>query len=206
VTIAATQPSVLVVANKHAVGNANDFFALLKKNQGKYSFSSMGAGTISHLGMEALASRSGADLVHVPYGGSGPAVTAVISGEVDMAMLPAAAVMPHIKAGKIKGLAIAGAKRSPSLPDLPTLAEVGVQDVQADAWIGFIVPAKTPPAIVSRLHDEIAQILGEPAIKDKLRLQYMDPVANSQAEFRSVLSADVARWKPVIEKHKITLD
>jgi tripartite-type tricarboxylate transporter receptor subunit TctC len=206
VTIAATQPAVLVVSGKVAANSASELLALLKKNPGKYSFSSMGAGTVSHLAMAALSSRTAADLVHVPYGGSGAAVTAVISGEVDLAILPAAAVMPHIKTGKIKGLAVASAKRSPSLPEMPTLLEAGVQDIQADAWIGFIVPAKTPPAVVKRLHGELVQILAEPAVKDKLRLQYMDPVANSPAEFRSVLAADVARWKPVIQQHNITLD
>jgi tripartite-type tricarboxylate transporter receptor subunit TctC len=123
-----------------------------------------------------------------------------------MAVLPAAAVMPHVKAGKIKALAVASAKRSTLLPELPTLAEGGVADIQADAWIGFVVPAKTPPKIVSRLHTELVQVLAEPAVKDKLNLQYMDPVGNTPAEFRSVLAADIARWKPVIQKHNITLD
>lgn len=206
VTIAATQPAVLIVSNKIAASNLTELLALLKKNPKKYSFSSMGAGTVSHLGMEALASRADADLVHVPYSGSGFAVTAVISGEVDMALLPAAAVMPQMKAGKVKGLAIASAQRSASLPELPTLAESGVADVQADAWIGFVVPARTPADITKRLHGELVQILAEPAIREKLRLAYMDPVANTPAEFRSVLAADLARWKPVIQKHNITLD
>lgn len=206
VTIAATQPAVLVVSSRLAVNSTNELLAELKKNPSKYSFSSMGAGSISHLAMQALSARSGADAVHVPYSGSGAAVTAVIAGDVDMAVLPAAAVVPHIKTGKIKGLAVATAKRSPSLADLPTLAEAGVQDIQADAWIGFIAPAKTPPAIVKRLNEEITQILAEPAVKDKLRVQYMDPVANSPVEFRDVLAADAARWKPVIQKHNITLD
>src|SRR5258706_12138932 len=208
VTVAANQSAVLVVSNKlgGSVNSAGELLALMKKNTGKYSFSSIGAGTLSHLAMEALSSRASGDLVHVPYGGSGAAVTAVISGEVDMAVLPAAAVMPHVKSGKVKALAVASAKRSPSLPDLPTLAEAGVPDIQADAWIGFIVPAKTRPEIVKRLHSELVQILAEPGVKDKLRLQYMDPVGNSPSEFRSMLAADVARWKPVIQKHNITLD
>jgi tripartite-type tricarboxylate transporter receptor subunit TctC len=205
-TVAVSQPSVLVMAQKHTVNTARDLPGFLKSGQGKLSFASIGAGSISHLAMETLAARSGADIVHVPYRGSGAAVTAVLAGEVDMALLPAAAVMPHVKAGKLRGLAVASAKRSPSIPDLPTLAESGLPDVQADAWIGFIAPAKTPAPVVKRLHDEIVQVLGEPAVKDKLRAQYMDVVSNSPAEFRALLAADVARWKPVIEKHKITLD
>lgn len=206
VTIAATQPAVLVVSNKLGAGSMGELLALMKKNTGKYSFSSLGAGSVAHLAMETLSSRVDADLVHVPYGGSGAAVTAVISGEVDIAVLPAGAVMPHIKAGKIKALAVASSKRSALLPDLPTLAEGGVADIQADAWIGLVVPGKTPAPIVARLQAELVQILAEPAIKEKLRLAYMEPVGNTPAEFRRVLDADVARWKPVIQKHNITLD
>lgn len=206
VTIAATQPAVLVVSNKLGATNTAELLALMKKNTGKYSFSSLGAGSVSHLAMETLSSRVGADLVHVPYAGSGAAVTALISGDVEMAVLPAGSVMPHVKAGKIKALAVASAKRSSLLPDLPTLAEGGIADIQADAWIGFILPAKTPPAIAARLQTELVQILAEPTTKDKLRLAYMEPVGNTPAEFRNVLAADVARWKPVIEKNHITLD
>lgn len=206
VTIAATQPAVLVVSNKLGANTTAELLDLVKKNTGKYSFSSLGAGSVAHLAMQTLSSRFDADLVHVPYGGSGAAVTALISGEVDMAVLPAGAVMPHVKAGKIKALAVASGKRSALLPELPTLAEGGVQDIQADAWIGFVVPAKTPAPVVTRLQAELAQILAEPAIKEKLRLAYMEPVGNSPAEFRKVLDADVARWKPVIQKYSITLD
>jgi tripartite-type tricarboxylate transporter receptor subunit TctC len=206
VTVAVSQPSVLVVASKHAAGSAKDFFALLKGGQAKLTFASIGAGSISHLAMETVAARAGADFVHVPYRGSGAAVTAVLTGEVDMALLPAAAVMPHIKAGKMRGLAVASAQRSPSLPDLPTLAESGLPDVRADAWIGFIVPAKTPASIISKLHDQIVQVLAEPAVKERLTSRYMDPVGNTPAEFRALLAADVARWKPIIQQHKIALD
>jgi tripartite-type tricarboxylate transporter receptor subunit TctC len=206
VTIAATQPAVLVVSNKLAANSTAELLALMKQNRSKYSFSSLGAGSVAHLAMETLSSRVDADLVHVPYKGSGAAVTAVISGEVDMAVLPAGAVMPHVKAGKIKALAVASAKRSTLLPELPTLAEGGVQDIQADAWIGVVVPAKTPAPIVTRLQAELLQILAEPAIKDKLRLAFMEPVGSTSAEFRKLLDADVARWKPVIQKYDITLD
>jgi tripartite-type tricarboxylate transporter receptor subunit TctC len=206
VTVAVSQPSVLVVASKHAVGSTKDFFALLKGGQAKLTFASIGAGSISHLAMEIIAAHTGADFVHVPYRGSGAAVTAVLTGEVDMALLPAAAVMPHIKAGKMRGLAVASAKRSPSLPDLPTLAESGLPDVRADAWIGFIVPAKTPASVISKLHDQIVQVLAEPAVKERLTSRYMDPVGNTPAEFRALLAADVARWKPIIQQHKIALD
>lgn len=205
-TIGASQPAVLVASMKAPVIKASELVDLLRKNPRKYSFASIGAGSASHLAMEVLAASARADLVHVPYKGSGGAVTALVSGEADFAVLPAAAVVPHIKAGRLRGLAIASARRSALLPDLPTLAEVGVPDVKADAWIGFIAPAKTPAAALQRLQREITQVLADPAVKEKLATLYMEPVGNTPAEFRSTVAGEVARWKPVIEKHKITLD
>lgn len=205
-TVAVSQPSVLVVALKHSVSSSKELLNLMRGRRASFSFASIGAGSVSHLAMETLAAGAGTDVIHVPYLGSGAAVTALLAGEVDMALLPAAAVMPHVKAGKIRALAVASAKRSPSLPELPTLVESGLPDVRADAWIGFIAPAKTPAAIVQKLHEQITQVLAEPAVKDKLHSQYMDVVGNSPTEFRALLTADVARWKPVIQKHNIQLD
>jgi tripartite-type tricarboxylate transporter receptor subunit TctC len=206
VTIAATQASVVVAAPSLNLGSAGDLVKLLKANPGKYNYSSMGAGSISHLAMEALAARSGTEMVHVPYAGSGPAVAALLAGDTQLAALPAAAVMGHIKAGKLKALAVATEKRSPALPELPTLREAGIENVFADAWMGFVVPARTPDALVARIHDEIGKVLAEPEVRDKLRAQYMDVVANTPAEFRAAMKADVERWKPLIERNAIKLD
>jgi tripartite-type tricarboxylate transporter receptor subunit TctC len=206
VTIAATQPSVLVATPAMNATNTAELVALLKANPNKYNYSSMGAGSISHLAMEALAARAGAQMVHVPYAGSGPAVAALLSGDTQVAALPAAAVMAHIKAGKLRALAVATEKRSAALPDLPTLREAGIENVFADAWMGFVVPARTPEAIVARVYDEISRVLADPDVREKLRAQYMDVVASSPAEFRAAMKADVERWKPVIEKNSIKLD
>jgi len=206
ITIAATQPSVLVASSRIPASNARDLIALLKANPGKYNYSSMGAGTISHLAMEALAARAGTQLVHVPYNGSGPAVLALLSGDVDLACLPAAAVMVQVRAGKLRPLAVATAQRSSALPDVPTLAEAGLENVHADAWMGFVAPARTPAPIVRRWHDELVAVLGLPDVREKLRAQLMDVVAGTPDEFRAVMKADVERWRPVIEKNRITLD
>jgi tripartite-type tricarboxylate transporter receptor subunit TctC len=206
ISIAATQPSVLVVPVTLGVNSTDELVALMKKNPGKYNYASMGAGSISHLAMEALATKSGSSVVHVPYAGSGPAMTALLSGNADIACLPAAAVMAQVKAGKIKALAVATAKRSAALPELPTLAESGLKDIQADAWMGFVVPAKTPEGVVKKLHDELVQILADPEVREKLKLQYMDVVADTPAEARAVLAADIERWRPIILKNNITLD
>jgi tripartite-type tricarboxylate transporter receptor subunit TctC len=123
-----------------------------------------------------------------------------------MAVLPAAAVMPHVRAGKLKALAVATAKRSSVLPDLPTLAESGLQDIQGDAWMGFVAPAKTPAAIINKLQTEIAQIVKSDYVRRKLQTQLMEPVGGTSAEFRATLESDLARWRPVIKKNNITLD
>jgi tripartite-type tricarboxylate transporter receptor subunit TctC len=205
-TIAATQPSVLVVAPGVDVSDMPALLGKLQGNQGKFNYASMGTGSISHLAMAAVASRSDADIVHVPYPGSGQAVTSLLAGDTQMAVLPAAAVMPHVRAGKLKALAVATAQRSSVLPDLPTLAESGLPDIQGDAWMGFIAPARTPAAIVARLQREISQIVKSDDMKQKLQAQLMEPVGSTSAEFRATLQSDLARWQPVIRKNNITLD
>lgn len=206
ITIAATQPSVLVAGPGLDVGSTAALVALLKANPGKYNYSSMGAGSISHLAMEALAARAGTQIVHVPYAGSGPAVAALLSGDTQFAALPAAAVMGQIRAGKLKALAVATEKRSTALPELPTLREAGIENVFADAWMGFVAPARTPEPILARMREEIVRILAEPDVREKLRGQFMDVVANTPAEFRAAMKSDVDRWRPVIEKNGIKLD
>jgi len=206
ITIAATQPSVLVASTRMHAANARDLVALLRANPGKYNYASMGAGTISHLAMEALAARAGTRLVHVPYNGSGPAVQALLAGDVDVACLPAAAVMPQVTAGKLRPLAVATARRSSALPDIPTLAETGLENVYADAWMGFVAPARTPPAVIRRWHDELVAVLVQPEVREKLRTQLMEVVAGTPEEFRAVMNADVERWKPVVARDRITLD
>jgi len=206
ITIAATQPSVLVVSPQLGVNSTAELLALLRKNPGKYNFASMGGGTISRLAMEALAAKSGTRIVHVPYSGSAPAVLALLSGDAQLACLPAAAVIPQVKAGKLKALAVATARSSPILPELPTLTEAGLDDVYGDAWMGFVVPAGTPQPIVERIERELVAVLKEPDVREKLRAQAMDVVAGTPEEFRATLAGDLARWKPVIEKNHITLD
>ena len=206
VTIAATQPNVLVVSPQLDVHDMPSFLAKLRSNSGKLNYSSTGTGSISHLAMAALGTRSESEIVHVPYAGSGQAVVALISGETQMGLLPAAAVMPHVRAGKLKALAVATAKRSSILPELPTLAESGLQDIQGDAWIGFVAPAKTPAAVITKVQTEISQIVKSDDMKQKLHTQFMEPVGGTAAEFQATVQSDLTRWQPVIKKNKITLD
>ena len=193
-----TQPSALVVNSAVGVNSVAELVALLKREPGKYNFGSIGNGSLSHLAMEAIALKSGTQMVHVPYPGSPQAMTAVLRGDVAMACLPAIAVTPHVASGKVKILAVSTGKRSALLPDIPTLKEAGI-DVEADAWMGLIAPAKTGDAVIARIHDEVVEAIKAPQAREKLAVQLMEPIGNSPAEFRAVIEREVARWAPVIK-------
>jgi tripartite-type tricarboxylate transporter receptor subunit TctC len=193
-----TQPSALAVNPGLNVNSVSELVALLKKDPGKYNFSSIGNGSLSHLAMEALALKAGTKLVHVPYPSSPQAITAVIRGDAQMACLPAISVTPQAKSGAVKILAVSTAKRSPFLPDVPTLKESGI-DVEADAWMGLIAPGGTPKATIDAINKDVVTIIKEPAVRDKLATQLMEPVGSSPEQFRALIDGEIARWAPVIK-------
>jgi tripartite-type tricarboxylate transporter receptor subunit TctC len=205
VTQLVTQPSVLAVNPALGVNSVADFVALLRKNPGKYNFASIGNGSLSHLAMEAIALKAGAELVHVPYPSSPQAITAVIRNDVQIACLPAIAVTPHAAAGAAKMLAVSTARRSPYLPDVPTLKESGI-DVEADAWNGLNEPAGTPRPIIERISKDVAEIIRQPMLRDKLATQLMEPVGSSPDELRARMDSEIERWAPVIKAANVTLN
>lgn len=198
VTQLITQPSVLTVSNDLGVNSVQELVALMKANPGKYNFSSIGNGSLSHLAMEAVAIKSGTKVVHVPYKSSPEAVLAVIRNDAQMACLPAISVMSQAKEGKVKALAVSTAERSPYIPDLPTLKESGI-DVDADAWMGLIAPGGTPKPIVDAINKDVVAIIKLPELKDKLALQLMAPVGSTPEEFRKRIDGEIERWAPVIK-------
>jgi tripartite-type tricarboxylate transporter receptor subunit TctC len=198
ITMLTTQPSALVVNASLGVNSVAELIALIKKNPGKYNYGSIGNGSLSHLAMEALAIKSGTTMVHIPYPGSPQAMTAVLRNDVQMACLPAIAATPHVASGQVKILAISLGQRSALMPDYPTLKEAGV-DVEADAWNGLIAPAKTPEAIIAKIQGVVAGALAEPAVREKLATQFMEPIPTTPAQFRAKIDADLARWSPVIK-------
>ncbi len=205
VTQLITQPSALVVNAGLGVGSVAELVALLKRDPGKYNFGSIGNGSLSHLAMVAIALKSGTKMVHVPYPGSPAAMTAVIRGDVQMACLPAISVTPQVPSGKVKILAVSTGKRSPFLPDIPTLKESGI-DVEADAWMGLIAPGRTPEAIVARIHDAVVEAIKTPEARAKLATQLMEPIGNSPAEFRKAIEGEIARWSPVIKAANVKIN
>ena len=205
ITQLVTQPSALAVNSSVMVNSVGELLALLKREPGKFNFGSIGNGSLSHLAMEAIALQSGTKLVHIPYPSSPAAVTAIIRGDAQMGCLPAIAVTPHQASGAVKILAVSTAKRSPYLPQIPTLKEAGI-DVDADAWMGMIAPAHTPEAIVARIQRAVVEALGTAAIRDKLAAQLMEPIGNSPAEFRARIDSEVVRWGPVIKAADIKVN
>jgi tripartite-type tricarboxylate transporter receptor subunit TctC len=205
VTMLATQPSALVVNARLGVGTVGALVDLLKKNPGKYNFGSIGNGSVSHLAMEAIALKSGTQIVHVPYTSSPQAMTALLRGDVQIACLPAIAVTPQLGSGDVGIIAVSTATRSALLPGIPTLEESGI-DVEVDTWMGLIAPAKTPEAIVSRIAREVADAITSPDIREKLTAQLMEPIPTTPAEFRARIDADLARWAPVIKAANIRVN
>lgn len=205
VTMLVTQPSALVVNASLGVNSVTELVDLLRKNPDKYNFGSIGNGSLSHLAMEAIALKSGTKMVHIPYASSPQAMTALMRNDVQMACLPAISVTPQLGSGKVKILAVSTAERSALLPGIPTLKESGI-DVEADAWMGLIAPAKTPDAIIAKLNKEVAAAVTSRAIREKLTTQLMEPIPTTPAQFRQRIDADIARWSPVIKAANIRIN
>jgi tripartite-type tricarboxylate transporter receptor subunit TctC len=206
ITLAVNQPSLLVAKSTLRASNFQELLAELKKQPGKFNYASIGNGSLSHLCMELIALRSGTEIVHVPYPGSSQAILAVTTGDVDMACLPALAVLPQVKAGKLKAIAATTANRSSLLPDIPTLTEQGLAGVESGAWIGVVAPGKTPKPVLAKIQKEIVAALKEPDVIQALRNQMMEVVANTPEEFAADMRKERERWTPVIVKNKITID
>jgi tripartite-type tricarboxylate transporter receptor subunit TctC len=205
ITLLVTQPSVLAVNSAVGVDSSRALIDVIKRDPGKYAFGSIGAGSLSHLAMEAIALKSGAKLVHVPYPSSPQAVTALLRNDVQMVCLPAISIIPQLGSGALRVLAVSTAQRSPLLPDVPTLQEAGIE-VEADAWSGLIAPAGIPEAMAARVGRLVGETMRLPVIRDKLAAQYMTPIPGTPAEFRARIDGDIARWSPVIAAAKIKIE
>ncbi len=205
VTQLVTMPSALAVNPELGVNTVAELIELLKKNPGKYNFGSIGNGSLSHLTMEAIGQKSGAKMVHIPYPSSPAAMTALIRGDVHMAALPAISVTPQAEAGKARILAVSLPKRSPFLPNVPTLKESGI-DVEADTWMGLIAPGGTPPALVNAIHKDVVEAITSKASREKLATQLMEPVGNTPAAFRKVIEDEIVRWSPVIKAGDVKIN
>jgi tripartite-type tricarboxylate transporter receptor subunit TctC len=198
VTIAVAAPAVLTVNPVVPAKTVKELVALIKANPGKYSFASPGTGTPPHLVGELFRLTLGLDLVHVPYNGGGPAIGSTLAGHTPISFGSTAPAVPLVKEGKLLALAVSSKKRSPALPDVPTMTEAGYPDVTGESWFTVLVPAGTPKEIIIFLQREIAQAIAVPEMKERLTALGYEPVASTPAESAAQFRAEIAKWGKVI--------
>ncbi len=202
----AISPLAVVVNDRVPVKNLPELIAYAKANPGKLNYASAGAGTAPHLAAELFAMETGVQMVHVPYKGSGPAVTAMIAKEVDLAFGAASAFEATIKDGRVRPLAVTTVKRWSQLPEVPTVIESGVAGFDVDIWYGLLLPAKTPPAIVQKMSQDLAHVLADPDVQAGLRSRGVEAAYLNARELDGLMRRDVARWREVSTRIKLTLD
>ena len=183
-----------------------DTLALLKANPGKYSYGSGGNGSSAHFTAELFKSMAGVDIAHIPYKGATPALTDVIGGQVVMFMGNLPPAMGHIKTGRVRALAVTTAQRSPLVPDIPTVAESGLPGFETVAWFGLFAPAGTPREIVVRIREEVAKIVQQPEIRERITTLGGEPVGNTPDTFATIVKSDIAKWRQVAKTANITAD
>ena len=207
IAMVAGTPNVLVVPAAVPAGSVKEFAAWVKSNPGKLAYGSAGAGSLTHLAMEQFKQEAGLpDITHVAYKGIGPAFTDILGGQTHALFPGLAAAMPHIKAGKVKPLAVTGKARHPLLPDTPTLEELGYKGFDGVQWYGIVGPANLPPAIVRQLNDEINKALAAPDLKERLSGEALDPMPMTPEAFGSYIRDDIAKWSALAKSKNIQID
>jgi tripartite-type tricarboxylate transporter receptor subunit TctC len=202
----AGSPYLLVVHPSLPAKNVKELIALGKARPGALHYASFGAGSSAHLTGVLLQTRAKIDIVHVPYKGGPPALADLIGGHVAMMFNLLPGVLPHVKAGKLRAIAIAAEKRTPAMPDMPTFAESGIADFYSDSWYGILVPASTPKDIISKLNTEMQRVLALPDVKQNLAAQGAEPMGNSPEQFAEQIQKDLARWSKVAREANLKLD
>jgi len=206
VSLIASAPLIVVVHPSLPVRNTRDLIALAKSKPGQVTYASNGAGGSSHMAVELFNMMTGTKMLHVPYKGLSPALTDLISGQVQVMFSSAVAMLPQVKSGRLRAIAMTGAKRSPALPDVPTVAESGVPGYETGSWYGVVVPAGTPKPIVGRLAHEIAAISKSQEVDRRLIEDAAIPVGNTPEEFGDFIRKELARWAKVVQQGHISVE
>ncbi|MGZ8201641.1 MAG: Bug family tripartite tricarboxylate transporter substrate binding protein [Burkholderiales bacterium] len=206
VTILAGVPNLLVVHPSLPVRNVKELIALAKSKPDQLNYASTGAGQSTHLSMELFKNMAGVKIVHVPYKGSAPAVTDLLGGHVPMMFDNMPSALPHVKAGKLRALGVSTSKRSPTAPDVPTVAESGLPDFDVTVWFAVLAPAATPRDIVTRLNRVLVKALQGADVREKLASQGAEPIGNTSEQFTGQMKADLAKWAKVVKAANIKLD
>ena len=206
VVLAGGQSNVCAVRSDSGINTLTDLVNAMRSKPGQFNFSSTGIGSLSQLGVELLKVKTDTYAVHIPYVSSPLAIMAVLQGDVQFACVPAVAVLPQVKAGNMRALAVSTAKRSQFLPDVPTMKEAGFTGIENVAWMAVLAPASTPSDIVQRVNQEINAILAMPDVKEKLYGQYMEPIGGTESELKSFMLQELRVMSPVIKRTGVTID
>jgi tripartite-type tricarboxylate transporter receptor subunit TctC len=206
ISLVSASPYVVTANPRVAASDIRALIALAKANPGKLSFGSSGTGAASHLSAELFKSMAGVDLLHVPYKGTGQALTDLLAGHVDLMFAPAQTVMPHVHSGKLKALGVTGARRSQTLPDLPTVAESGLPGYEAVGWFGLLAPAATPKPAVAKLSADANRVLAMREVREKMLGLGAEPAGTTPEEFARFIRGDQAKWSRLMKEAGITLD
>jgi tripartite-type tricarboxylate transporter receptor subunit TctC len=199
ITLLGVVPVVLAINPDVMATSVKELVAVAKAMPGGLKYASSGKGSPQHLSAELFKSMTGTDIVHIPYKGAAPAVTDLLGGHVEMQFGAINSLLPHVKAGKLRALGVAGSQRVSALPDVPTIAEAGVAGYESDIWIALVAPAKTPVAIVNLLNAEVRKALAAPDVQQKLAEQAIEPRASSPAALAKLVSDDLKRWARVVK-------
>ena len=199
-------PNMLVVNNAVPAKSVQELVSLAKARPGELTFASGGTGTGNHMAAELLKSVAGVDIRHIPYKGVLPAVPDLVGERVTMMFSPMPVVLPYVRDGRLRGLAVTSLKRAPSVPELPTVAESGYPGFDVTIWYGLLAPAGTPPAIIRRLHQETVKALAQPDLRAKLAEQGLEPIGNSPEEFTAVIRSETPTWARVVREAGIKPD
>ncbi len=197
-------PNVLVVPAASPARNFKEFIELARSKPGRLTFSSGGNGSAAHITFEYLKLRAKIFVTHIPYRGTAPSVTDLIGGQVDATFTGAPAVLPHIKSGRLRALAVSSPKRIPALPDVPTVAEGGFPGWEADQWYGVVAPAGTPPAVVAQLNAEINKALALPDVAQQLAVEGAEPTPTTPQAFGQLIAREIPRWAEVVKAGNVT--
>jgi len=207
VTLIVSVPQLIAVPPGSPIQNLRDIVAMAKAKPGELNFASVGNGTPSHIAGELLKLKTGIDIVHIPYKGGGPAVADTLGGQVSMAIVTMPAAISHVRAGKLRALAVTTLKRNPGAPEIPTVAEaLKIPDYEVDSWYALFAPAKTSPAIIERMQKELARVIQLPDVKQKLLEQGGDTVGSSPEHLDRVVRAELKKWAEVVRAAKIRVE
>ena len=188
------------------VKTVKDLVALAKKRPGELTYGSSGSGAFNHLTGALFSMKTGTELTHVPYKGGGPAAVALLSGEITMILGEPASIVGFVKAGRVRALAVTGAKRAPAMPELPTIAEAGVPGYEATSWNGMLAPAGTPADVIKRLNAEFNRIIGTPDMTKRMLANGYEPVGGPPERLGELIRAEIAKWAPVVAAAGVRVD